>query len=247
MTFSSSFGETLTVAFSKEYRSILVGGAYLCFLSNFMFYGFTYALPQIFQSLGRSISPSFEVFLISLCDYPGGALAFFFIYAKTIGHRDGLMILAACLALLSLLLISIDHGKQGLYVGLPSAYMVKFLSSSIFTLTYIYLSEVFPSKVRATALSLCIASGRVGSMISPLIFEACKDKKSKLGTHARFLIVTSLLCLLAIVVIKSTLHFELKNAPLDEAPPSITKAQDDEEDDRLPRPTLDPSMPAPAG
>lgn len=237
-----SLSDQMQVLFSKEMRLILIGGCYLCFLGNFLFYGLTYSLPQIFKELTHSFSPSVEVLIMSLCDGPGVLLAFFLIYQSRFGHRASLALLAGAASILSLSLISIDHGDDWLILGLPSAYLLKYVSSAFFTLLYIYLSEVFPSRVRASGLSLCIAAGRVGSITSPLAAEMLKMPNFKLGEHAPFLLVISGLSLVAILMIKFFLHFERKNQPLQDA-----FVEDKEEDPVLQKEEIDPNSPAKAG
>lgn len=237
----NSFRETFGVLLSAQYRSILIGGCYLCFLANFLFYGLTYALPQIFSKIGHDLKPAVQVLIISICDMPGVLLAFFLIYSKTIGHRDGLAILATAASVFTLCLISIDHGDAGLYIGLPSSYISKYVASAFFTLCYVYLAEVFPSKVRGTGLSCCISAGRLGSMLSPLIVEALHIKGFVLGEHAPFLLTTSVLCMIGVVVVKLTLTFELKNAPLKDA--AMTKPHSVRRPSELP---IDPDKPRPA-
>jgi len=240
--------ESFQLLFSYDYRLIVLGGAYLCFLSNFLFYGLTYALPQIFAKIAKELDPAVQVLIISICDLPGVLLAFFLLYSKTIGHRDGLAILAGCAAVLSLTLISIDHGEQGLYLGLPSAYLVKYVSSAFFTLAYIYLSEVFPSKIRASGLSLCIAFGRVGSMLAPLIVESLHIKGFILGEHAPFMLTTSVFALVGIVMIKGCLHFERKNELLSDSTPARGSVSSSSKDERRNSKTpVDLEHPAPAG
>lgn len=248
--------ETASILFSSEYRSIVIGGCYMCFLANFLFYGLTYALPQIFSKLGHELEPAVQVLIISICDMPGVLLAFFLIYSKHIGHRDGLVILATAAAVFSITLVSIDHGLEGLYIGLPSAYLVKYVASAFFTLSYVYLAEVFPSKVRASGVSLCIAAGRLGSILSPIIVELLHVKGFKLGEHAPFLMTTAVLCILAIAVIKLTLHFELKNAPLqerlpgqqsDSRRPSKATLMEGSAMKKTSKAALDPDKPPPAG
>jgi putative MFS transporter len=238
---SNNVTESIKILLSPDYRSIMLGGCYLCFLANFLFYGLTYALPQIFSKLHNNLEPAVQVLIISICDLPGAFLAFFFIYSKSIGHRDSMAILCTAAAVFSLTLISIDHGDDGLYIGLPSAYLVKYVSSAFFTLVYVYLAEVFPSKVRASGVSACIASGRVGSIASPLIVEALHIKDFKLGEHAPFMLVTSFLCMLAIVVIKFMLYFEMKNEPLTEDSPKRTLSR------RASKASIASDKPAPAG
>jgi len=249
--------EIAQVLWSSENRGIVIGGAYLCFLGNFLFYGFTYALPQIFGKLGQELEPALQVLIVSFCDLPGVLLAFVVImavYAKGIDQRGGLVTLALCAAVLSLTLISIDHGQEGLYVALPAAYLIKFVSSAFFTCTYVYLSEVFPSRVRASGLSVCFAAGRVGSIMVPLIVESLHEKGFPMGEHAPFLLLSSVLCLLGVVVIKLFLTREHSNVPLQEFAPSSSSGSEDnqEKDDRLHlkearAKNIDPEMAAPAG
>jgi len=245
-----TLSQTFELLFGKVYRSIIIGGAYLCFLSNFLFYGLTYALPIIFKTLGSEISPALQVLVISLCDLPGVLLGFFLIYSKNISHRTGLTILAATASVLALALISMDHGDKYLYVGLPAAYLAKFVAAAFFTLSYVYLTEIFPSSVRATGLALCVSMGRMGSIFSPLIFELLHEKALEIGSHAPFMILTSVLSLLGIVVIKFSLYFELKNAPLQQrrtsklSLPGIENLHASKEGEKTP---LHLSGPAPAG
>lgn len=210
--------ESIEVLSSGEYRGIVIGGAYLCFLSNFLFYGLTYALPQVFRHLHKHLEPAYQVLFVSICDVPGVLVVFFFLYAKNISHRSSLMILAMCASVLCLTLTSIQNGPRGLYVGLPSAYLIKYTSMSFFSLSYIYLSEVFPAKIRTSGIAFCIAAGRIGSMMAPLMVESLHVKKFQVYDNklpdAPFLVLTSGLCLLAPVFIKTFLHFELKNKPL---------------------------------
>lgn len=216
------------IMFGVEYRSIVLGGAYLCFLANFMFYGLTYSLPQIFATLKHEMEPAFEVLIISLCDAPGTILACLMIYSKRIGHRTGLTILCCLSSVVQVALISIDHGGNWIYLGVPAAYLAKWTASAYFLICYVYLGEVFPSSCRVSALSLCISCGRLGSIIAPILYEECKHKDSALGEHSFFLLLTAALSLVGVVVIKFCLYFELKNQALQDFAP--VEGKSDEED-----------------
>lgn len=252
--------ESMDLLRSKEYRGIVLGGSYLCFLGNFLFYGLTYALPQVFRQLHHSLAPAYQVLFVSICDIPGVLLVFFFLYSKSIGHREGLTILAACCSVLSLTLISIEHGRgiRGIYWGLPSAYLIKYAAAAFFTLSYVYLSEVFPARVRASGIAFCISAGRVGSMSAPLVVEALHMKHFALFDHmvphAPFLMLTSGLCLLGVIFIKTFLHFELKNAPLQNIPKPAGARERKMKDSERPTPQVqmrgnpaDPERPVAAG
>jgi len=236
---------------APEYRTIVFGGCYLCALCNFLCYGLTYALPQIIGNQQDIASPAVQVLVVSICDVPGVFLAFLLIYAKGISHRAGMMGLATFACIFSLTLISIEHGSEGLYVGLASAYLLKYVSSALFTLSYVYISEVFPAAVRATGLSICMAAGRLGSMSAPVIVESFKFKGFVLGEHSPFLLLTSVLCLLGVVVVKFCLHFERKNEFLTDSPPSAVpekfKSIQDDPSQEHKSIAHDPFLPAAAG
>mmetsp|Transcript_77217 Transcript_77217/g.213524 ORF Transcript_77217/g.213524 Transcript_77217/m.213524 type:complete len:528 (+) Transcript_77217:174-1757(+) len=214
--------QNVRTVLSEEFRWIVIGGAYLCFLSNFLFYGLTYGLPQTFSGMRGELSPALQVLIISCCDIPGVLLSLILIQSKRFGHRDGLVVLAALATLLQLSLMSIDFGAGWHWLGLPSAYLSKYVSSSFFTITYIYLGEVFPSVIRCTGLSICIACGRFGSMLAPVLFELLTTSTNPIGPHASFLMFNSGLCLTAILVVRLFLSFELKNLPLEDlATPAV--------------------------
>jgi len=244
--------ESIALFSGREYQGIMIGGGYLCFLGNFLGYGMTYALPQVFRQLHGTLTPAYQILIASIFDIPGVLIVLVFICNKSISHRDGLVFLAACSAVLCLTLISIEHGGKGLYTGLPSAYLLKFTSTAFGNLAYVYLSEVFPASVRASGLAFCVSAGRVGSMAAPLVVEALLAKDFELldhkVPHAPFLMLTSGLCVLAVVFIKMFLHFELKNAPLLGCTSTAGgQARHSKENEVLQRAPIDLEKPAAAG
>lgn len=224
---ASSVRSAWSILFGIDYRCIVLGGAYICFLSNFMFYGLTYSLPQIFGHLRAEIKPAFEILITSLFSLPGVLLAFFLLASQSIGHRNGMAILAGASAIFQLMMISIDHGEKWIYVGLPAAYFAKWTATSFFTIAYVYLGEVFPSSCRAFALSFCISCGRLGSILAPVLFQVCHKKDFVLGEHAIFLIMTAAFALIGVLVIKLALYFELKNEPLQDFTTDEGKKQEE--------------------
>merc|ERR1719215_1083506 len=145
-----------------------------------------------------------------------------------------------------------NHGTEGLYVGLASTYLLKYVSAALFTLTYVYISEVFPASVRASGFSICMAAGRLGSISAPVVVECLKFKGFALGEHSPYLLLSSVLCLLGAVVVKFCLHFERKNEPLSDSPltavPEKRKSiQDDQPQEDKKSIPQDPSVPVAAG
>jgi len=195
---------------SPDYSSIVVGGSYLVFVSNFVFFGLQYSFPQIFTHMDVPLSPAFQILITSLCDIPGVLLAWVLIRSRDVGHRDGLVALAILTSIGLLTMTSLDSGEAWMYVSLPAAYMSKYTISAFFTLSYAYLSEIFPSEVRGTALGMCAGVGRLGSISSPLVHDALTSG----SVHWKYFVLAAAICAFAAVVIRSALHFEQKNQPL---------------------------------
>mmetsp|Transcript_52249 Transcript_52249/g.150456 ORF Transcript_52249/g.150456 Transcript_52249/m.150456 type:complete len:535 (+) Transcript_52249:179-1783(+) len=217
----TSFKQRCSAVLHREYRGIVVGGIFLCFVSNFQFFGLTYALPQVFNQYGGvHLLPTVELLVVSLFNIPGVLLAFYVNRSHEIGHRDGLTTLALVSGVLMLALTSIDCGREFLWAGLPCAALAKFAGSALFALTYTYLAEVFPSSIRATALSICMAGGRLGSIAAPVLFEKLAVEGLTVGPHAPYMVVAALECFASVVVVKNALVFELKGEPLEDLPSS---------------------------
>mmetsp|Transcript_15660 Transcript_15660/g.36694 ORF Transcript_15660/g.36694 Transcript_15660/m.36694 type:complete len:535 (-) Transcript_15660:106-1710(-) len=211
--------ERLGIALSPEFRWITLGGCYLCFLSNFLFYGLNYALPQVFQRISTSInmefSPATEILIATFMDLPGILVTFAFLHSSSMGHRDGMFALIACATPLQLAMVGLDGGPDMLRIAFGATYMSKLVVASTFALAYIYLGEVFPQACRCTAFSLCVAAGRVASILAPLAFEMSIQLAPRGNRHCMFFILNAVLCVMGLVVVRVCLVYELKNAPLE--------------------------------
>lgn len=212
----TDFAERIKVIFSPSLRSIIAGGAYFCFLGNFLFYGLNFALPQVFKQLEKDfqigLSPTWQTLIASIADLPGILVVMFILMSKSFGHRDGLLCLALSAAFFQVMMATISRGVEWMALALPATYLSKFTANALFNLTYIYLGEVFPSECRCTALAVCFAAGRLGSILAPLIFEAFNE----VSGPAAFFLLDAGLCGFAVVVVKTLLTFELKNEPLED-------------------------------
>lgn len=219
-----TFWDRVVLCFSPEYRWIVFGGIYMCFLSNYLFFGLTYALGQLLNRPQGVFTPSHQVLVIALLDMPGIFITYFMISSHRFGHRDGLAVTSMISAVLLLLMVSIDHGEEYAWLAIPSAYLAKACSSILFSLVYVYLSEVFPSRCRCTALSLCMAGGRIGSAAAPMLFEELSMQEFAIGSHSMYMCISSVFCLLGVAVVRSMLIFELKNEPLEDVGISAWRA-----------------------
>jgi hypothetical protein len=230
-----TFQEGLRMVWDSELRGILFGGAYLCFVGNFLFYGLTYALPQVLFAARGVAAPAWQILRASLSSFPGVLLVGLLLRSKTFGHRDGLAALAGALALLQGGLMCVDRGPAWIEVAFSATYLTKCTISAFFFLVYIYLGEVFPSACRCTALSCCMAAGRLGSIAAPMAFEMLSGtaKDGSIHKHTAYFSLNATFCVLAIVAIRHLLCFELKNSPLEERLESVSVSRRESAPGRL--------------
>lgn len=134
------------------------------YTKDFAVFGLNYVFPQYFQQTAGRLSVGLEMMAISLLALPGVILATVLTRIDTIGHITSLSLTSSLVALMCFGLLDF------LNIG-ACAYLVKFFAMAFFIVTVVYTAEVFPTKIRNTAVGLCTAMGRCGSIMSPLIFE----------------------------------------------------------------------------
>eukprot|EP00439_Symbiodinium_sp_Y106_P023310 s1940_g2.t2 len=204
----------IDVLIRSEFGSIIVGGCYICFVANFLFFGLTYAMPQVFRVMQSPFHPATQVLVVTSADIPACLLSSILIRSKAYGHRDSLSALAIVLAMLLPTLIILELGDVGIVsAAIYASYLAKCAVTAFFTIAYVYVTEIFPSAYRCTAASTCMAGGRIGSVLAPLAFELLTSGGE---SHIPFWLLCSLLCVIAVWVIQRCLTFELKGEPLED-------------------------------
>lgn len=129
-------------------------------------YGYLGYYPTILIKLGLS-TPQGLLFaaLGQSATFIGGIVALLLV---NVGHRKNLMASFAIVYVIGLLLV-IFHASGGvLFIG-------SFLSSMMIaanSMGYLYTAEVFPTRMRATALAMGDGIGHLGGVIAPFIVTA---------------------------------------------------------------------------
>jgi len=188
----SASGAEFKVVFNNEFFSTTVIVTYSCFVMNFVFYGALYAFPNVLPTLskiGRSSTPAMELLIGALWEFPGYALAVVFAMQYA---RKPVMKLYAFSTGISMILFAL-----GVYISSDVVWHLGFWGIKIFicigyVVIYVYLSEVFPTKVRVTGGAVGIAGGRIGAMIAPLAYEMLT---AWTGSFYTFFLVTAIMCL----------------------------------------------------
>jgi len=200
----------------SDYCSIFTGDlltttiimTYTCFVMNFTYYGTLYAFPNVLPGLAHTAStltPAMELIVGALWGIPGYMLSVVFgmYYArKPVVKMYCLVVGFSAL----LFLFGIQTGSSLVWhIGF---YAIKAFIDVGYVVVYVYLSEVYPTKLRVTGGSISIAGGRVGSMLAPLVYELIT---SWTGTYFPFFGIITMLCLANIPLV-DLLPFEGSNA-----------------------------------
>lgn len=159
---------------------------YSCFNLNVIFYGSLYAFPQILTEVDMSGTPAFQLAMGALLELPG--LAFGIVICEIFPRKTAMKIF-----LLSMVCAALAFGC-GISQGIPTLssvgyYGIKFVPNLGFLAFYQYSVEIYPTEVRATGSALSLAGGRLGGMLSPLVFELIQ---ARFGSVAFFYLIAGL-------------------------------------------------------
>lgn len=209
----------------SEFYPVMLGGMFMYFLVNSTVNGLNYGLPQILATMHGDISPAVSLCIVGVGDFLALVLACALVEAPGISYRDAMKGLCMGAFVSITFVASFDYGAPRL--GLFAAFMSKLLTVALFQMVFAYFGEVFPSSIRCTANSYCMAAGRMGAVIGPINFEILSARVPSnhlvAGPHVFFFGVLSVLCLAGVYVIQSRLTVEIKGMPLQDFHEDVTK------------------------
>mmetsp|Transcript_62173 Transcript_62173/g.181497 ORF Transcript_62173/g.181497 Transcript_62173/m.181497 type:complete len:472 (-) Transcript_62173:6-1421(-) len=154
------------------------------FTLNFLYYGSIYAFPQVLPSLKLQISPGANLVLGAVVEIPGFLLAIWVVGATTRQMAIQTYLLSSLLTIVfflygtgmdATLSVTEQQHPWAVYVGFLG--MKAFVNIG-FVVVYSYASEIYPTPARTTGTATCLAAGRIGAMVCPLVYEALTNGKS---------------------------------------------------------------------
>jgi len=201
--------------FNPYYRKTTIIMTYICFASNFSYYGMVYGLPHTLRTVARreadhsgSWSPAAGVFFSALFEIPGVFLAI--VLGITISRKKNILLTftmaAACL---SLLIYALFENMMDT-VGMWAIFGVKMFIAAGFIVVYLYLLECYPTVFRATGLAFCMVVGRLGGFCCPFLHDGLVVAE----VHYAWFFVAIAMNLVLAAIMSMFLPFETKDAPL---------------------------------
>jgi len=169
------------------------------FTMNFIFYGGLYAFPQVLPELDLRLSPAANLIIGATMEIPG------FLGGILIGQaisRKAATLFYLVSSTLSILIFL--HGVGHFGAGPDETFImlgffgIKCFVNTGFLVVYLYSSEIYPTMVRNTGSAVCIAAGRIGWMVCPLVYEHLTEHT---GDFRAFFVFISGLCVVNLLFV----------------------------------------------
>mmetsp|Transcript_55111 Transcript_55111/g.148600 ORF Transcript_55111/g.148600 Transcript_55111/m.148600 type:complete len:488 (-) Transcript_55111:110-1573(-) len=195
--------ENFWVICSRRLLYSTIAVIYSCFTLNVVFYGCLYAFPQVLTEVDMNAAPAVSLVFGALWELPGNVLA---VFCGMFWPRKPVMIgylVATALSLLAFglgadqvsggsehwLHLALVHGG---YIGIKCFAIVGFVA------VYQYSTEIYPTVARTTGTAACVAGGRLGGMVAPLVFEWIVEATANISIFFYF---TATLCIVNIMFV----------------------------------------------
>lgn len=161
-------GLPIGTIFSSQYTKRTV----MCFvdfaLSLFLIYGFSAWLPSLLFSMGFTLVKSFTYTLVIFLGAAIGQSCNGFIL-EYLGRRAGLTI---CWAIGAVFMALMAYTKLNPTLIMVYGFIASFMLIGNQVGLNVYASELFPTRIRSTAVGWSNAVGRIGAFLGPLIGAA---------------------------------------------------------------------------
>jgi len=188
--------------FSQEMISTTLIMAYTCFVLNLTFYGCLYAFPNVMGDVDLGSTPGMNLVLGAMVELVGIAVGFavMLYFPRRTVMRLYLFMVSLCLVVFAG--AASGTGWVMLYMRCFGYYGIKFFVAMGCIVAYLYTNEVYPASCRTTGASVGLAGGRLGAIVSTMVFEVVEDLSG--GFALFFLTIATLsavnFCLISFLV-----------------------------------------------
>jgi len=209
------------ILFGPEMFASTLVVMYSCLILNLVGFGSMYAYAQVLPSLSKNGTAASELLIGCLWEGVGDALGC--LIGMTMARKPAIKFYLVA-TIVSLLMFAVGSGKvlesptPSLFwecIAFGGYYGSKLAVATGFCLVYLYAAEVYPTSARITGNALGLASGRLGSIVAPVLFEAIMDIWGDFRIFFYFGTVVTFSNLLAI----DLLRYETAGMPLQDTLP----------------------------
>lgn len=170
---ASPFSRKVGLVFGRKLCGTTLILMYSTFVLNFCYYGCLYAFPQVLPEIENlQGTPALQLLIGALWEFPGkiaGLLLGLVIARKNLIR---LYLFSAIVAQICFV-VGAHGGSHWIWESMCLAgyYGLKASEKFGFTAVLTYVSEVFPTELRGTGIAICVGTGRLAGVVTPLAFE----------------------------------------------------------------------------
>lgn len=180
----------LAELFGPAYRRRTVMMMVFNVLQTVGYYGFGSLAPLVLASKGYTVTSSLGYAALAFCGYPIGALLAVPIVERM--ERKYLIIVSV----VAIAVLGIVFGSATNTVVIVSAGFLLTVASNVFSNAYhVYQAEIFPTRVRSSAVGMCYSLSRAVSAVLPFVAVAALDGFGPVGVFGGAAVVMAILCL----------------------------------------------------
>lgn len=168
---------------------------YSSFTLNCIFYGCLYAFPQLVTTVDMGTMPVVTLMIGALWEFPGFLLG---LVLGMIWPRKRAMMAYLGMTATSLIAFSLGVGGMssvllhGGYAGIKGFACIGYI------VVFQYATEIYPTEARATGTAACLAGGRFGGILAPVL---CEKLLQVTGHFVAFFNVIAGLCILNFLIV----------------------------------------------
>lgn len=191
----------MRIVWSKRMLNVTLIFCQTAFVANFLFYGGVYAFPQVLPDLRMRVSPVHDLLMGSMFSLLG--CAFGMSLYHYLPRRWALLVYlsGAFMGQLPFVFLA-DSSPSGSFLksSLIAEFMLhlgllmsKAFVVAGFIVTYTCISEAYPTAARTTGIAVCLACGRLGAILCPIIFEQVSGRN---GSPQDFFVICGCFCII---------------------------------------------------
>jgi len=157
---------------SSSFFITAIGMAFLCFLGQLLTFGMNYFWPALLGNTvleGISLNPAAELGVIRSFGVPS-ALLMIPIMRSDVGHR-WIIAFSAVVEALTLQACIITISRQDGVALIPLAGLSLACANLFYAASLLFMTESFPTTVRATMSAASVFVGRIGALLGPALID----------------------------------------------------------------------------
>jgi len=166
---------SMKIIFGRKLLFTTLACCFSCFSINSLYVGTFYAFPLMLPDMKLESAPAVTLISTALFDFLGQLASM--VSSRLLPRRTGIVMFTFG-QILSLVVFLYAAKQMANSPSVASAKLVqlsmngiKFFTSAVFCVVFIYYSEIYPTVARSTGFGTTLTFGRIGAICAPMLYE----------------------------------------------------------------------------